>query len=73
MDWLTKFNGMIDCARRAVQLTNREGTSIEFVAIIPSAGECALNSLKGVPMEAINVVCEYPDVFPNDLPGMPSD
>jgi hypothetical protein len=25
------------------------------------------------PVERIPVVCEYPDVFPNELPGMPPD
>jgi hypothetical protein len=25
------------------------------------------------PLEEILVVCEYPDVFPDELPGMPTD
>ena len=32
-----------------------------------------LNSLKGVSMDSVPIVCEYPDVFPEELPGMPPD
>jgi hypothetical protein len=32
-----------------------------------------VNSMKGKVLEDIKVVNEYPDVFPDDLPGMPSD
>jgi hypothetical protein len=56
MDWLAKYKGIIDCARRAVQLTNREGTQVEFVAAIPSTEESSLNQMKGIPIEEINVV-----------------
>jgi hypothetical protein len=30
-----------------------------------------VNQLKADFIENIRVVCEYPDVFPDDLPGMP--
>jgi hypothetical protein len=30
-----------------------------------------LNYLKGVSLEDVAVVREYPDVFPDELPGMP--
>ena len=33
----------------------------------------AVYHLEAKPLEEIPVVCEYPDVFPQDLPGMPSD
>jgi hypothetical protein len=32
-----------------------------------------VNSMKGKVLEDIKVVNEYPDVFPDDLPGMPLD
>ena len=31
------------------------------------------NSLKGVSIDQVPVVREYPDVFPEELPGMPPD
>ena len=33
----------------------------------------ALPSTKATALEDIPVVCEYPDVFPEELPGMPPD
>jgi hypothetical protein len=32
-----------------------------------------VNQLEGPRLEDIRVVCEFPDVFPDDLLGMPSD
>ena len=30
-----------------------------------------VNQVDGSPIESIQVICEYPDVFSEDLPGMP--
>ena len=32
-----------------------------------------VNQVEGKKLADIPVVCEYPDVFPDDLPGMPPD
>jgi hypothetical protein len=34
MDWLSKYDGVIQCARKAVRLTKRDGTAVEFVATV---------------------------------------
>src|SRR5438105_764102 len=73
MDWLAKFQGLIDCARRAVTLTNPEGKLVEFVASTPAAEECALNQVKATSIDEIRVVRQFQDVFPEELPGMPPD
>jgi hypothetical protein len=36
-------------------------------------GKTMLNHLEEKPLENIKIVCEYPDVFPEELPGMPPD
>jgi hypothetical protein len=54
-----------------VILTSSEGERFEFVATLPSAADCAVNQLKADLIEDIRVVCEYLDVFPDDLPSMP--
>jgi hypothetical protein len=36
-------------------------------------GKTVINHLEEKPLENIKVVCEYPDVFPEELPGMPPD
>jgi hypothetical protein len=32
MDWLSKHNGLIDCAKMAVRLTPSSGKELEYVA-----------------------------------------
>jgi hypothetical protein len=36
MDWLSKYDGVIQCARKAVRLTKKDGATIEFVAMVQS-------------------------------------
>ena len=76
MDWLSKHKALIDCARKAVKLTSPKGKEIEHVAepLVTSKGAAnrvMLNQLEVT--EGIRVVEEFPDVFPEDLPGMPPD
>jgi hypothetical protein len=73
MGWLTKYDAVIHCSKRSVILTSSEGERFEFVATLPSATDCAVNQLKANLIVDIRVVCEYPDVFPDDLPGMPPE
>jgi hypothetical protein len=73
MDWLSKYDGVIQCARKAVKLTKKDGTSVEFVAMVQSDQDSMLNQTKVIALEDIKVVREYPDVFPAELPGMPSN
>jgi hypothetical protein len=73
MDWLSKYDRVIQCARKAVKLTKKDGTSVEFVAMVQSDQDSVLNQTKAIALEDIKVVREYPDVFPAELPGMPPD
>jgi hypothetical protein len=73
MDWLSKYDGVIHCARKVVKLTKKDGTSIEFVAMIQSGQDIVLNQTKAISLEDIRVIREYPDVFPEELSGMPPD
>ena len=72
MDWMAKYEGVLDCANRTVSLTTPEGKRIKFRSNFKSKGS-KLNSLKGVSMDSVPIVCEYQDVFPEELPGMPPD
>src|SRR6187551_3465250 len=73
MGWLAAFDAVIQCAKRSVLLTSPQGEKIEFGATQPSASTYSVNQASGVPLEDIRVVCEFPDVFPDDLQGMPPD
>jgi hypothetical protein len=35
-DWLSKYDGVIQCARRPVSLTKKDGIIVEFVAVVQS-------------------------------------
>jgi hypothetical protein len=71
MDWLKKYNGVIHCVKRVVQLTGAKRTKVEFVATPSTRTSVSLNTMKAIPMEEIRVVRDFPDVFREDLPGMP--
>jgi hypothetical protein len=73
MNWLSKHDGVIQCARKAVKLTKKDETSIEFVAMVQSGPDGKLNQTKAIALEDIRVVQDYLDVFPEELPGMPPD
>jgi hypothetical protein len=73
MDWLRKYDGVILCAKRAIRLTKEDGTIMEFSATIPVEQICLLNKVQGTSLNEIGIVQEYPDVFPEDLPGMTPD
>ncbi|RLM79741.1 gag-pol [Panicum miliaceum] len=71
MDWLSGCDGVIQCRKRSVLLTSPQGDKIEYVASVSPSRVGTVNHIKGMPLEDIRVVSEYPDVFPEDLPGMP--
>jgi hypothetical protein len=73
MDWLRKYDGVILCAKRAIRLTKEDGTIVEFNAAIQVEQVSLLNRVQGTSLNEIRVAQKYPEVFPEDLPGMPPD
>jgi hypothetical protein len=71
MDWLSKYDGVIQCAKRPVRLTKKGRTTVEFVATAQADQASMLSQMKVTTLEEILVVQEYLDVFPKELPGMP--
>jgi hypothetical protein len=47
MDWLRKYDGVILCAKRAIRLTQEDGTTVEFTAAISANQISVLNRVKG--------------------------
>jgi hypothetical protein len=73
MDWLSRHHVLIDVAARAIEI--HSPICGEITLYLPDQGcihSCAF-ALIETPVERIPVVCEYPDVFPDELPGMPPD
>jgi hypothetical protein len=73
MDWLRKYNRVILCAKRAIRLTKEDGTIVEFNAAIQAQQVSLLNKVQGTSLNEIRIAREYPDVFPEELLGMPPD
>nr|CAH67938.1 H0211F06-OSIGBa0153M17.10 [Oryza sativa] len=68
MDWLSRHRGVIDCANRKVTLTSSNGETVSFFVSSPKSHGVILNQ---VALQEIPIVQDYPDMFPEDLPGMP--
>jgi hypothetical protein len=72
IDYLTKHDGVISCAKRMVTLTSPQGERIEVNVSMPTT-EAMVNHLEEKSLEHIRIVCEYPDGFLEELLGMPPD
>jgi hypothetical protein len=78
MDWLSKHKVLINCAKKSIKLTTSEGKDMEFViepVVIAKgvANRAKVNQLDASQGSEVPVVSEFPDVFTEELPGMPPD
>jgi hypothetical protein len=69
---------LIDCTKKAVNLTTPDGKELEFVTepMVTAKGvanRAVVNQLDASQGSEVPVVNKFPDVFPEDLPGMPPD
>jgi hypothetical protein len=70
METLARWGVKIDCAQRTIHLSALDGQEVTVSASEPSGFLC---NMEARPTDGIRVVSEFPDVFPDDLPGMPPD
>jgi hypothetical protein len=73
MGWMRAHKALLDTATRVVQLHSLlYGTQVLQLSVIPvatpSVHHTAAHNLEDIP-----VAYEFPDIFPEDLPGMPPD
>src|SRR3954469_11687138 len=73
MDWLSRQNAVLDCKAKSVRLTHPLGKTINYTSPRTRTQVQSLNVLPLPDLEDIPVVCDFPDVFPEGLPGMPPD
>jgi hypothetical protein len=78
MDWLSKHNGLIDCAKKAVRLTPSSLKKLEYIAenLVTdkaTSNKMVLNQLDATSTRDIRTVSKFLDVFSEVLPGMPPD
>jgi hypothetical protein len=78
MNWLDKYQAIISYDKRIIRLVSPLGEEVvaELVSLEPRKGGChqkTIDSKEADSLETIKVVSEFPDVFPEDLPGMPPE
>src|SRR3954462_8677434 len=73
MDLLVKYKAKIDCPSKTVMLKHDSGAQIWYTcgSIAGSTRLYALNAGVAPLIEEVRVVCEFPDVFPEELLGIP--
>src|SRR4051812_29061662 len=74
VNWLTQHDVHLAFKTRIVSLINPEGKAIRFTAVgMPRKMEVTVCQVTTTELRKIPVVREFPDVFPEELPGMPPD
>jgi hypothetical protein len=75
---LSKHKVLIDCTKKSIKLTTLDGKEMEFIAepVVTAksvANHVKVNQMKVSHRFVVLVVNEFPDVFLEELPGMPPD
>jgi hypothetical protein len=69
---------LIDCVKKSIKLTTLDLMELEFIVepVVTTKGvanRAKVNQLDDSQGSEVPVVNEFPDVFPEELPGMPPD
>jgi hypothetical protein len=74
MSWLRKAKAVIHCAKGTVELTSSKGERFQVEITITASTRPAIYLVdRKFVGRNIRVVRDFPDVFPEELPGMPLD
>jgi hypothetical protein len=74
MSWLRKAKAIILCGRGIVELTSPKGERFQVeIAVTTSSRRVMFFIAEEFVVNNIHVVRDFPDVFPEELPGMPPD
>jgi len=74
MNNMTDWGAVIDAGQRTLSLRDPKGEGMLQVRLPQQFDFASLScAIQVVPLEHIPVVCEFPDVFPEELPALPPD
>jgi hypothetical protein len=73
MSWMRDHKALLDTASHIVQLDSPDHGVVVLQLSSPSSTTPSLHHTTAQKLEDIRVACEFPDVFPSDLSGMPLD
>jgi hypothetical protein len=76
MNWLTKYPAGLSCDKRIVNLVSLLGEEVLVELVLSGPRKGSYHQITALSeevnrLEAVKVVSEFLDVFPEDLPGMP--
>ena len=72
MDWMMQQQAVIQC-KKVVVVTAPNGDRISVDVVVQAQPTSIVNQLDDRINKEDPIVDEFPDVFPDDLPGMPPD
>jgi hypothetical protein len=73
MDWMTKHKVSLDISSRVIEIDSPYNGATTLYLPQQEYFHSCVCATTDIKLEDIPIVCEYPDVFPDDLPGMPPD
>jgi hypothetical protein len=73
MDWMMQQKVVIQCKKKVVVLTTPMGDRISVDVVVQKQQSAIVNQLEDGDNKEDQVVDEFPDVFPDELSGMPPD
>jgi hypothetical protein len=73
MSWMTQHQVSLDISSRTVEIDSPEHEPTIFYLPQWECINSCTYAAAGIKLKDIPIVCEYPDVFLDDLPGMPPD
>jgi hypothetical protein len=71
MNWMTQHHVSLDISSRAVEIDSPEHEPTILYLPQPKYFNSYTYAASRIKLKDIPIICEYPDVFPDDLPGMP--
>jgi hypothetical protein len=73
MNWMTQHQVSLDISSRIVEIDSPEHEpTILYLPPQEYLNSCTYATI-GIKLKDIPIICEYPDIFPNNLPRMPPD
>jgi hypothetical protein len=73
MDWMSRHQVSLDISSRAVEIDSPDYKATILYLLPRKYINSCIYAIEGIKLEDIPIVCEYLDVFPDDLPMMPPD
>jgi hypothetical protein len=73
MDWISKHKVLLDISSRVIEIESPHNGATTLYLPQQECFYSCVYATTDIKLKDIPIVCEYPDVFPDDLPRMPPD